>query len=118
MKSKRMTWFGLGQKAGTVIFWIAVVIGLSIAGYFLSKTPMAWPQHATVVQLQQPYATGKMIDSFNGIPEIAYPVTAQTLEGQQFTMTLSKEDFARCQAGQQIRYMKNPLSSLPQYRLK
>ncbi len=113
-----MAWFGIGQKAGTVVFWIAVLVAVCIGGYFLTKSPLVWPQQATVVEIGQYYKSGRMIDTFNNIPEIIYPITVKTPEGKTFVMTLSKEDYARVQPGQQIKYMKNPLASSPQYRLK
>jgi len=119
LQTSRMKWFGVGERVRTVLFWIIVLVGLGALGYFFGfKNPTVWPQPGKVVAMGQPSYTGEMIDSFNGIKQVAYPLTIETADGKQLQITVPKEDYERVQVGQAIRWKKLPAQATPSHALR
>jgi hypothetical protein len=110
--------FGFGERIRTIIFWILAIIGIGVAVYFLMRQPTVWPQSGTIAAVGEPYATGEMIDTFNNIPEIAYPVRIQPSQGEAFDATVPKEDYESISPGQQVKWKKLPMKEIPSHDLR
>ena len=118
LTGSHMKKFGIGERMRTIAFWILALAAVGIGLYFHSRPPTVWPQKGTVAQKDAYYWTGEYIDTFNGVKQIAYPLWIQPVTGEPFKATVPKEDWESVQEGQQVKWKKLPVASIPSHDLK